>query len=247
MDAFPEIQTCPTPAKNRYSTKETADRIARGAIATVLYSYQCRCGWHHLTKQAPREPAGDDLRGISATPETVAALNDEDFRLLARAELFGWATDASVSEALRDEKNLYRWDDTLKVLATEVNQQFADRKKDQSPQTKEWRERAKTYMAILATRKAEVRSLRRTLHAKKRSAENAERALWRKGTQALVRRHRAEHAALVFEEYVKAGILPSEDLRILIERYNLAVPGPRTGAEGETGTERPDESEETNA
>lgn len=54
------MTACPTPAKSRYATQTASDRAGRHSIATVgrhLSPYQCRCGWWHLTKIAPKGKA----------------------------------------------------------------------------------------------------------------------------------------------------------------------------------------------
>lgn len=53
-------QRCPTPAKKRYATWESAyDVLVRLRSTTDKHgleqAYACRCGWWHLSSNIPRE------------------------------------------------------------------------------------------------------------------------------------------------------------------------------------------------
>lgn len=61
--------TCPTPGKTAHATRESAEHAARHSPLTLglqLATYQCPCGWFHLTKGP-----GDAHRQPTSTKETT--------------------------------------------------------------------------------------------------------------------------------------------------------------------------------
>ena len=61
--------TCPTPGKTAYATRAAANQAAAASLLRCGYqlaSYQCPCGWHHLTKGP-----GDAHRQPTSTKETT--------------------------------------------------------------------------------------------------------------------------------------------------------------------------------
>jgi hypothetical protein len=47
--AAPAPPNCPTPAKRRYATEQAARR--RAQFWVERWTYQCRCGFFHVTKR----------------------------------------------------------------------------------------------------------------------------------------------------------------------------------------------------
>lgn len=148
---------CPTPRKDRYATLEAAEAGARRSewVFTIarLYTYDCDCGWIHLTKRPPDKVPADtapdpaivkQLAGLSAVLFTDAVTRDVR-GVLSTAERI----------ALRHPSLLVRWKSTLEWLRLRVDTQLADRADHIGPEVEEWRCRARTYMAALDRRRHE--------------------------------------------------------------------------------------------
>lgn len=204
-------QPCPTPAKTRFAT-ESAALHAAAYYSKILRTYECPCGWYHLTsKPAAARPIDAPL-----VTEDVVALPDHEFVILAGCEARGQATPEQAA-ALRNSLNIDRWIEALKHIEVDIQQQLAARKGDYSVLAADWRRRTLAFQRSLHQRRAEAKEL----HERARIAANAERTRLRsmgttgpearaeageRAIQRLIDAHHAEFGRLLMEEFEVAGL-----------------------------------------
>ena len=204
--------TCPTPTKSRFATREAAESSARRAqigVGTLLQPYLCEvaCGWWHLTSHArPQQP---DLEPTAADIEAVHTLGDDDFRELVANDARGGASRLR-SRILRDPSLAHRWIATIKVLQADLAVQFAQRAGRTDDPTRQWRVKATAFQAALTQRRAEAGviagSLRRITPSRNADQREQRAAAGENAIQRLIDAHQREFTQLLVEEYERLGI-----------------------------------------
>jgi hypothetical protein len=103
---------CPTPLKIRFGSRRDAKKSItdQGDIGVKLHTYECVCGFHHLTK-SPGMSSVDSIMTVVAVPHALG-LNDDEFREFVRFDVVGRLT-ADESAILRDAQIAPRWSKTL--------------------------------------------------------------------------------------------------------------------------------------
>lgn len=133
--------SCPTPDKVQFATRRAADNAAARRTITAetdLSTYECVCGWFHLTKQAgDQTPTAVDVEIVNL----VAALGPVAFADLVARELRGTAHPQEAA-ALRDPRNVKRWKHALHDSLNDIDKQLGDRRGDKSFAAQDWRKRA---------------------------------------------------------------------------------------------------------
>ncbi|MFF3730989.1 hypothetical protein ACFYXM_11860 [Streptomyces sp. NPDC002476] len=195
---------CPKPNVSAFATEQAADYLAKRVqipVGKLLTPYLCVCDWWHLTgsPRAVQRPAGltpqpGDVRLLQDVPDTAfldAALHDVR-GTGARAEAL----------SLRHPSNLTQWRHALKVLWTDIEQQFAARADDTGEETRLWRARAQVYRSAIAERRNEAQ-LRLSRAA---SLTPEQRYQWRRAEAAVLEGQAPENLAEVIELFVPLAV-----------------------------------------
>lgn len=212
---------CPTPGKTRFATPEAA-RTSAARFAKNLRTYECTCGWHHLTsKPAPAAPIAD-----AAVTQHVTALGDAEFEVLVAAEATDKATPQQAA-ALRSLANVDRWLEALRHINADLHLQLVAARGDNSEERREWRRRIQQVIRQVTTRKQEAKAARQQaylaagkervrLEAEGLTVPQARAAAGDAAVQRLIDAHQGEFGRLLEEEYAKAGLrLPNRVVRHL--------------------------------
>jgi hypothetical protein len=160
MTTKPDLP-CPHPGKRRYATPEAAAQDARkGALIRgwFLRTYECPCGWWHLTSR--RNPptllhGPTDQDGTAYSHDDlvkwIAALPEERHRELVANDA-RYQVAEPLGRALRDPRSLNRWLHSLKKTSAAAKQ--AARTAGRSA-----RRDLNAYLELLSVRTAEAQLL----------------------------------------------------------------------------------------
>ncbi|MEJ8654659.1 hypothetical protein WKI65_43170 [Streptomyces sp. MS1.AVA.3] len=191
---------CPKPEVSGFATEQAAAFVARRVqvpVGRILTPRLCVCDWWHLTAGGLAAQ-----RSASLTPKPGDGLLFKDVPdgVLSEAALRDVRGTRTRAEALalRHPHNLSRWRRSLKVLWSDIEQQFAARAGDDGEATRLWRSRAQVYRSVIAERRNEAQ--KRLDRAASLTAE--QRYQWRCAEAAVLEGRSPESLAEVVELFV---------------------------------------------
>lgn len=199
---------CPTPRKLRYPTKHAARTVAntRGrSIGVGLYTYYCKCGSYHLTRQRQEvsEVPDVEVHGLGH----ILGMDDDAFINVVTAEVMGNLDDVE-REFLRLPQVVPRWKDALVMLRRRVESQLTAIRKLKKPSAEddEWRTMLVEMVSAIDERQQECGDLWKALPRLPSTHKISRRTAGDRATETLVNRHLKEFIEIYRAEAERVGL-----------------------------------------